>query len=124
MPPAKRAAPKRPTTAKPKPQTFAERRAALIAEREATQVFEWEGYDRTWHIQRPNPMLIANLESTDSVAAITDYLLGHVIEDERDDFYAALLADDAMDYDLLGLITSEFTEIVYAEIPTSPSSAS
>ncbi len=124
MPPAA----KRPTatkrTAAARPQTFDERRQAAIAARQETAVFEWEGYGRTWHLRRPNPALVAGLEETESVTAIINFILGYIVEDERDEFYAALAGDEALDFDILGLITTEFSEIVYAEIPTVPSSAS
>lgn len=126
MPPTKRPAPKRTSALKPVPvaDDFDSKRAALVAQRKQTSVFEWEGYGRLWHLRRPNPALVAALEDADGAKPVLDFILGFIVEEERDDFYAAMVADEDMDFDILTLLTEQLSEVVYAEVPSSPSSNS
>lgn len=103
----------RPST--PPMSEFDKARAAAISKRTTTNVFEWEGYGRTWHVRRPNPALMAQMQAEQ--ATFMDFVLGHFVEAERNEFLATLAADPEFDIDLVHLVIEQIEKVVYAEIP-------
>lgn len=80
---------------------------------------------RLWTLKRPNQILTQHLlegiDGEDGVTVMksyTDYLLAHVVLDEREEFVKALEADEDLDLDVMGDLTNLCTEAVYAGLPT------
>lgn len=127
MPVAKKAAAtKKAAARRPQPQTvvsdFDLARQKLVSKRTTTTVFEWEGFGRTWHVRRPNPALLQQMQ--EDKATFMDFVLGHFVPEERDDLLAAFAADETFDFDIIELLITEVEKVVYAEIPLDRSSAS
>lgn len=109
---------------KPAPQlsSFDAARRNLVAKRQTETVYKWEGYGREWLVRRPNPALIAQL--SEDKASFMDFVLGHFVETQRDEFLATLAADPEFDFDIIELLVAEVETVVYADLPLGPSSDS
>lgn len=118
--PAKKA----PARRKPAAQlsAFDAARRNLVAKRQTETAYKWEGYGREWLVRRPNPALIAQL--AEDKASFMDFVLGHFVETQRDEFLAVLAADPEFDFDIIELLVAEVEAIVYADLPLGPSSDS
>lgn len=83
--------------------------------------YQMTAYGKTWDLKRPNQVLIGELESSESVGAMVDYLLAHVVEAQRSDFMLALKDDEGLDITDLVTLHELMAEVVYADLPTPPS---
>jgi hypothetical protein len=118
--PAKKAAARR--TAVPKLSPFDAARKKIVEKRESQTVFDWEGFERTWQVCRPNPMVVHQLSTGE--ATFTDFVLAHFVEDQRADLVAVTMADPTFDFDIIELMIAEIETLVYADLPLGPSSDS
>lgn len=118
--PAKKAAARR--TATPRLSPFDAARKKIVEKRPTQTVFDWVGYDRTWQVCRPNPMIVHQMSTGE--ASFTDFVLSHFVEDQRNDFIAVTIADPDFDFDIIELIIAEIEAVVYAALPLGPSSDS
>lgn len=113
---SRRVTPRKPVA--PPPSEFDKARLKLVKSRKASEtVFPWDAYGKTWHVQRPNPALVAAYGDPEFEVGLMEYLTGHLIETERVAFMKALLADPDFDLDVLGLVVNSIEEIVYPDIP-------
>lgn len=80
--------------------------------------FEWIAYGTTWTVKRPNIAVAARLEDLDTIGSFVDYLLAHIVKDQRVDFLKELEADEDLDMDVVGDMAESLQKVVYADIPT------
>lgn len=83
--------------------------------------FKWRAYGKTWDLKRPNVAVMADLESLETTGAFINYITAHVDATQRKDFLATLAADEELDFDVLADMAKSMQEVVYADLPQSPS---
>lgn len=79
-------------------------------------------------VQRPNALLAQAVighededgKPTMNVAYMKDYIVGHIVPDEREAFLAGALGYDGLDGDYLGELMEALNEIAYGEVPSQP----
>ena len=69
-------------------------------------------------------LLEAQLRLAEDKASFMDFVLGHFVETQRDEFLATLAADPEFDFDIIELLVAEVETVVYADLPLGPSSDS
>lgn len=96
---------------------FEAERKKIVKARKGTKTFEWDVYDRTWHLKRPNIAFIAEQEESETIGSLVNTIVSHIVKEEREDFLKALADDEDLDFDVLGAMIGSMQKIVYAEIP-------
>ena len=48
---------------------FEAERKKIVKARKGTKTFEWDVYDRTWHLKRPNIAFIAEQEESETIGS-------------------------------------------------------
>lgn len=77
-------------------------------------------FGKTWDLKRPNIALVGELEKTEDIQSLTAYVIAHVVEAQRSDLLAAMLADEALDMEEMMILGNDVTNAVYSDIPTPP----
>ncbi len=64
---------------------------------------------------------MADIEELSTVTSFVNYLVAHIIEEERLEFYDELREDEELDFDILLAMVESMGKQVYSEIPTQRS---
>lgn len=80
--------------------------------------FDWIAYGVTWTAKRPNIAVAARLEDLDTVGSFVNYILAHIVKDQREDFLAKLEGDEDLDLDVIADMAESLQKVVYADLPT------
>ncbi len=113
---------RRTTPKKPKPIDPSDFDAIRASKKRKSVRFDWTAYGETWAVKRPNVAVAAQLEELDSIGSFINYILAHIDADQREAFLAKLAADEDLDFDVLGDMTDSLQKVVYADLPSDPSS--
>lgn len=73
---------------------------------------------KLWDLKEPNVAVTAELEASESIAAIIGYAASFIVKAQREDFVKALAADEDLDFEVLNDLTNAIMAKVYGEIPT------
>lgn len=87
----------------------------------AARDYKIRAYGRIWHLQRANQVVTVEILQSEDVSAMLDYLLAHVVPEDREPLLEKLRTDEHLGPELMNLLIEEATKVVYADIPTAPS---
>lgn len=88
------------------------------------KTFKLDAFDKVWTLKQPNQVLTSEFIESDSVGQLIAYITAHVVKSERDAFTVALRDDEDFGLESAMELSAKLAEIVYADIPTNPSSDS
>lgn len=108
-------APRTPTAGGAKVHDFEAQRKKIVKARKNSGIKKWSAYGRVWNVKRPNVAFVAEQEGQQSIASLIGTLAAYFVKDERPDFVKALAADEDLDFDVLGAMIADVSELVYAE---------
>lgn len=78
-------------------------------------------FGRDWNLKQANVTYLVALEESEDFASMFQFVVAHIVEPERKDFFEAMKEDDNVDIDTMLELSRLVQEAAYPDIPTNPS---
>lgn len=106
---------KTPAVAGAQVHDFEAQRRKIVKARKGGGTKKWSAYGQVWNVKRPNVAFVAEQEGQQSIGSLIGTLAAYFVKDERSDFVKALATDEELDFDVLGAMIADVSELVYAD---------
>ena len=103
MPPAKRA------TAKSNVVSFKPKKV---------KVHQFDAFGRLWDVKPANVTLLTDFEENESIASMLQFVVGHIVKAQREDFLVAFAQEEDMDLENMVELSKAVQQAAYPDIPT------